>query len=433
MQEPGVRGRISSIAATPWFKLGDISPGGFPGRNLSTVKGGVILGCFDKVVKRRGTGCAKWDGHGQMGAPLDALPLWVADMDFEIMPEVTRAISERTAHAVYGYPLPSDSYYRSIQTWIQRRYNWQVEAQWIQPVPGVVPALNLAIHAFTQAGDAVLIQPPVYPPFANAVAGNGRKLVTNPLVPREDGYGIDFQDFEEKIAANSVKLFILCSPHNPVGRVWTPEELRQMADICVRHNVLIVSDEIHQDLTFPGVRHYPLPSLDPAYQEITLVCTAPSKSFNLAGLQASNIIIANPRLREKFQAAARCWGLSKVNCIGMVACEAAYTHGRQWLDEAMAYIAANRDFVREYLEEHLPQIKLTKSQGLYLLWLDFNSLGLSPEELEKFLLHRAKLWLNQGYTFGEEGRGFARLNIACPRSQLKTALDQLKAAIGDGS
>lgn len=387
------------------------------------------MGCFDKVVNRRGTCSAKWDGHAKMGIPEDAIPLWVADMDFEILPQVTTAIKERIGHEIYGYSLPSDSYYQSIQGWMQRRYQWAIQTDWILTVPGVVPALNLALRSFTQPGDAVLIQPPVYPPFANAVTGNGRKLIKNPLIPDSGGYRIDFQDFEDKIVQHSVKLFILCSPHNPVGRVWTREELKRLGDICLKHNVLIISDEIHQDLTFPGVRHYPLAMVDDAYQDIALVCTAPSKTFNLAGLQTSNLIIPNPVLREKFEESAKCWGLSKVNSFGLVACQAAYTHGDRWLDDAMAYIAANKEFVREFLAARIPQIKMAEPQGLYLLWLDFNGLGLSPQELESFLVNEARLWLNQGYTFGEEGEGYVRLNTACPRSLLTTALEQLEAAI----
>jgi len=363
-----------------------------------------------------------------MGIPDNAIPLWVADMDFEIMPQVTAAIKGRSAHEIYGYTLAGDSYYQSIQGWMQRRYDWTVEKEWIQTVPGVVPALNLAMQAYTKPGDAVLIQPPVYPPFANAVTGNGRRLIKNPLIPQEDGYCIDFQDFEAKIVANNVKLFILCSPHNPVGRVWTREELKEMMDICLQHQVLIVSDEIHQDLTFPGVRHYPLPTVDAACEDIAIVCTAPSKSFNLAGLQTSNIIIPNPGLREQFCATAKCWGLSKVNSFGLAACEAAYRHGDSWLDQAMAYIAANNNYVQEYLAVNLPRIKMVASQGLFLIWLDCNALGLSPEDLEQFLLNKAGLWLNQGYTYGEEGKGFIRLNTACPRSRLATALERLKTA-----
>lgn len=387
---------------------------------------------FDELINRRKTGSTKWDGHALMGVPVEAIPLWVADMDFPIIPEVTAAIKRRVAHEIYGYSMPSDSYYESLRGWMQRRHHWTTEKEWILTVPGVVPAINIAVNAFTNPGDAVLIQPPVYPPFANSVLGNGRKLIKNPLVPGEEGYAINLQDFEAKIKANDVKLFILCSPHNPVGRVWTPEELKGMADTCLKHDVLIVADEIHHDLVFPGVHHYPLPSLDSAYCKNTIVCTAPSKSFNLAGLQTSNVFIPDARLREQFSALAKCWGVSKVNAIGLVACEAAYTFGDQWMDAVMAYVSSNAEYVREYIGENLPAIKVAKSQGMFLLWLDCNGLGLSPQELESFLLNTASLWLNQGYTFGDEGNGFVRLNIACPRSLLVKAMGQLQAAV-DGS
>lgn len=384
---------------------------------------------FDRAIDRRGTGCAKWDGHAELGVPPDALPLWVADMDFAVMPQVTEAIKKRISHQVYGYSLPLDSYFESLMGWFKRRFDWQVEREWLLTVPGVVPALNLALRAFTQPGDSVLIQPPVYPPFAAAVVGNERKLVENPLVIEGNSYRLDLEDFEEKIAANKVKLFILCSPHNPVGRVWSQEELKAMGDICLRYDVLIVADEIHQDLTYPGVKHYPLPRVNEVFGQRGIVCTAPSKSFNLAGLQTSNIIIANSELRAKFKQLAKCWGLGKVNVVGLVASEAAYTYGDQWLDAAMAYIAANARFVRDYLKENLPLIKMTDSQGLYLLWLNFNELATDPKELENFLSTKAHLWLNQGYTFGEQGNGFVRLNIACPRSLLAQALAQLKGAL----
>ena len=384
---------------------------------------------FDKVVNRKGTGCAKWDGYAERGLPSDVLPLWVADMDFEVIPQVTDAIKKRIAHQVYGYSLPLVSYFDSLKGWFERRFDWQVEPEWLLTVPGVVPALNLALQAFSEPGDSILIQPPVYPPFAAAVLSNKRKLVKNPLLLHDNSYHLDIEDFEAKIAENKVKLFILCSPHNPVGRVWTLEELQAMGDICLKYHVLIIADEIHQDLTYPDVRHYPLPTVNKAYGQQGIVCTAPSKSFNLAGLQTSNIIIPNKTLREKYQQAARCWGLGKVNVIGLVASEAAYTYGDQWLDEAMAYIAANASFVRDYLRNNLPLIKATDSQGLYLLWLDFNDLAMDPEELEGFLTSKARLWLNQGYTFGEEGNGFVRLNVACPRSILVQALDRLSVAL----
>jgi len=350
-------------------------------------------------------------------------------MDFEIMPQVAAVIKNRARHEVYGYSLPSTPYFNSIVNWMKRRYSWDIEAEWVSTVPGVVPAVNLAVQAFTEEGGGVLIQRPVYPPFANAITGNGRKLVNNPLVLRSGKYYVDIEDFEQKIVDHSIKLFILCSPHNPVGRVWTKSELKQMGDICLKHKVLVVADEIHQDLTFPGVRHYPFPTIQADYNDIVIVCTAPSKTFNLAGLQTSNIIIPNPEIREKFEESASHWGLGKVNSFGMVACEAAYTHGDQWLDEAMAYIAGNMNFVKDFIDTRVPKMELVESQGLYLLWLDFRNLGLSPEDLERFLLDDAGLWLNQGYLFGDEGQGFARLNTACSRSLLATAMGQLEEAV----
>lgn len=387
------------------------------------------MSCFDKVVERRGTGCYKWDGHALSGIPEDAIPMWVADMDFEIAPQISEAIRNRARHEVYGYTKPTDTYNASVAGWMKRRHDWKIRPEWVVPVPGVVPAVNLAITAFTKPGDGVLIQRPVYHPFANAIAANGRKLVNNPLVLRDGKYSIDIEDFRAKIAQEDVKLFILCSPHNPVGRVWSREELKAMADICLEHGVLIVSDEIHQDLAFPGTCHIPLPLVDSAYADISIVCTAPSKTFNLAGLQASNILIPNPELRIKYEDMARSWGLFKLNTFGMVACEAAYDNGDQWLDEALAYIKGNMEFVRDFLESCLPQIKLIEPEGLFLLWLDFRELGLATAELENLLINDARLWLIPGQTFGEEGEGFVRMNIACSRSILESALERLAKAL----
>lgn len=384
---------------------------------------------LDRPVDRRGTNSVKWDGHGQMGIPAKALPLWVADMDFEVMPEVLTAIQRRAAHGIYGYSLASDSYFDSLQDWMLRRYQWQTKREWVLTIPGVVPAINLALQAFTQPGEAVLIQPPVYPPFANAVLASGRKLVTSPLFLNGDRYEIDFTDFEAQAAANRVKLFILCSPHNPVGRVWELEELRRIAAICIKYDTLIVADEIHQDLTFPGVQHYSLATVDDAIVDSAIICTAPSKTFNLAGLQTANIFVPNPALREQYAKTARCWGMSRVNTIGLAACEAAYKHGAGWLSDVMAYVAANAEYVRDYLISNLAQIKMAFPEGLYLLWLDCTRLGLYANELERFLLDEAGLWLNQGYTFGVEGNGFVRLNIACCRSLLVKAMSQLSAAV----
>jgi cystathionine beta-lyase len=314
---------------------------------------------------------------------------------------------------------------------MKRRHNWDIQSDWVVTVPGVVPAVNIAISTFTEKGDGILIQRPVYHPFTNAILGSGRKLVNNSLVLEGGRYEIDFADFRQKIIDNDVKLFILCSPHNPVGRVWTQEELKTMADICLEHNVLIVSDEIHHDLAFPGNRHYPLPTVRPEYRDITIVCTAPSKTFNLAGLQASNILISNPELRDRYVETAFNWGLVKLNTFGLVACEAAYTHGDKWLDEVMTYVRENAEFVERFTEVRLPKVKLIEPEGLFLLWLDLNGLGLAREALDKFIIRDARLWLIQGCIFGEEGSGFVRLNAACSRALLTTALEQLEEAVNN--
>ncbi|MTI94438.1 MAG: pyridoxal phosphate-dependent aminotransferase [Firmicutes bacterium] len=391
--------------------------------------GGRRLTEFDTVINRRGTCCAKWDLHAEKGIPEDALPLWVADMDFPAPEAVTEALIERAKHGIFGYSVPSSEFHASVVNWMLDRHNWQIEPEWIVSAPGVVPALNFAIQAYTKEGDGVLIQNPVYPPFTNSVVNNNRKLVNNPLIIKDGRYYIDFDDFEAKIVANKVKLFLFCSPHNPVGRVWSRKELETLGDICLKHNVIVVSDEIHQDFVFPGSKHLPLPLVKKEFGKNTLVCTAPSKTFNVAGLQASNIIIPDPDLREQFSQAYAVAGLGLLNTFGMVACEAAYTHGSQWLDNVIAYVEVNADFAMEFIAEHLPQLKVIKPEGLYLLWIDCAGLGLAPEELENFLLEKARLWLNQGYTFGEEGAGYVRLNIACPRSVLKKALVQLKHAV----
>ncbi len=384
---------------------------------------------LDQEVCRKGTCSAKWNAHHLRQIPDDAIPLWVADMDFPVPPQVTEAIRKRTEHEIFGYSLVRDCYRDSIVGWMERRHNWQLEPNWIIAVPGVVPAINLAINTFSETGDGVLIQPPVYPPFSSSVLNSQRTLVTNPLVLRGNKYYIDFADFEQKIIDHQVKIFVLCSPHNPVGRVWTKEELQQMGEICLKHNVLVVSDEIHHDLAFSGHRHLPFTAVDERFAENTIILTAPSKTFNMAGLQASNAIIPDSALRENFSKAASSWGLAKVNTLGLVATEAAYRHGDQWLDQVLDYLQGNMEFVRDFLARRLPRVKLVEPEGLFLLWLDFRGLNLSVEQQEELLVHRACLWLIQGHSFGQEGAGFARLNSACPRPLLQQAMEQLEEAL----
>lgn len=383
---------------------------------------------FDQVIDRRGTDSIKYNASGR-GRPEDALPLWVADMDFQAPACILRALEERVAHGIFGYSELDEEYFSVIQRWFSRRFGWAVEQEWLVTTPGVVTALHIALRAFTQEGDAVLIQPPVYYPFSQAVKGTGRRLVENQLKLIDGHYEIDFQDFENKIVENQVKLFILCSPHNPVGRVWRREELERMGDLCLRHGVLVLSDEIHQDFAYPGHTHFPFASLKPEYRDRSVICTAPSKTFNIAGLQISNILIPDPQLRARFRREHSNSGLSQAGAMGIVACRAAYGEGEEWLEQLKTYLEGNLAFVREFLDRRIPQIKLIEPEGTYLLWLDFRALGLEGEALDRFVLHQAKLWLDDGPMFGPGGQGFQRVNIACPRTTLQKALERLERAI----
>lgn len=384
---------------------------------------------FDEIIDRRGTNSIKYDFCAERGKPEDVIPLWVADMDFRTPPAVTEALVKAAQHGIFGYSESKQEYFDAVHNWFKSRFGWETDQSWLVKVPGVVYAVATAIRALTEKGDAVLIQQPVYHPFASTVLVNGRKLVNNPLVYEKGEYHIDFDDFEEKIIKNDVKLFLLCSPHNPVGRVWTREELVRMGDICLKHNVIVISDEIHADFVYKGYLHFIFASLKPEFLNNTVICTAPSKTFNLAGLQVSNIFIANDEIRKKFREELMRSGYSQPNTMGLVACQAAYEHGAQWLDELIEYLEGNISYIRKFLAERLPQIKLVEPQGTYLLWLDFNQLNLSEKELNDLIVNKAKLWLNEGTTFGSEGKGFQRLNIACPRATLERAFLQLEKAI----
>jgi cystathionine beta-lyase len=384
---------------------------------------------FDEIIERRGTNSLKYDFAAERGKPNDILPLWVADMDFRTCPAVTQALIKSAERGIFGYSECKEGYFQALKTWYENRFDWNLKSEWLVKTPGVVFAICAAIRALTKEGDAVLIQRPVYYPFSESILTNNRRLVNNPLVYSDGKYSVDFKDFEEKIVRNKVKLFLLCSPHNPVGRVWTKEELVRMGDICVKHNVLIVSDEIHSDFVYADYHHHVFASLKSEYLERTVTCTAPSKTFNLAGLQISNIFIPNPDVRKKFQKEVTKTGYSQLNTAGLIACQAAYEGGGLWLDELKQYLADNLDFVRSFLNERLPEIKLVEPQGTYLIWLDFRCLGLSAGQLEDMLANRAKLWLDCGSLFGAEGEGFERVNIACPRATLEAAFSKLEQAI----
>ncbi len=384
---------------------------------------------FDEVIDRRHTNAVKYDLIRARGLPEDVIPLWVADMDFRIPKEVSQALEKSSRHGIFGYSESGESYYEAVAGWFHDYFGWEARRDWMVKTPGVVSALATAVRALTREGDAVLIQQPVYDPYAGVVKSNKRELVVNPLQCTDGIYTVDYADFEKKIIEHEVKLFLLCSPHNPVGRVWTEEELRKMGEICLKHNVLVVSDEIHCDFTYPGHRHTVFASLGAEHAFNSIICTAPSKTFNLAGLEASNIFIPDYTVRKRFQEEMGRVAVSGVNAMGLVACEAAYRYGRQWLDELLAYLAGNIDFIERYLKTQIPQVRFQRPEGTYLLWLDFRALGLSDEELEHFLGHRAKIWLIQGAAFGEGGSGFARLNAACPRSVLEEAMDRLNNAV----
>lgn len=388
---------------------------------------------FDEIVDRKNTNSIKYDFGPERGMPADVLPLWVADMDFRTPQVVRDALVESAEHGIFGYSDTKEDYFNAIYNWYKNRFDWKVEESWLVKTPGVVYAIALAIRAFTQEGDAVIIQQPVYYPFSNTIINNKRKLVNSSLVYEDGKYHIDFDDFEKKIKENKVKMFILCSPHNPVGRVWTQEELIKLGDICLKHNVIVISDEIHADFVFDGNKHSVFTSLKPEYMGNTITCTAPSKTFNLAGLQASNIFIANPKLKEKFEQEMQSSGHSHINTMGLVACETAYEHGGQWVDDLNQYLEGNLDLIRSFLHDKLPQVKLVEPEGTYLIWLDFNALNLGERELEDLITNKAKLWLNSGAIFGKDGAGFQRINIACPRTTIEKMLIQLEKAIHKNS
>jgi cystathionine beta-lyase len=384
---------------------------------------------FDTVIDRKNTNSLKWDFAVERGRPADVLPLWVADMDFPAPRPVLDELRRAVDHGIFGYSDTKEDYDRAVSGWFRDRFGWEAKPEWLVKTPGVVFALAMAVRALTKPGDAVLIQPPVYYPFFSVVRDNDRKLVESPLVYENGKYSIDFSDFEEKITQNGVKLFILCSPHNPVGRVWTREELQTLGAICQRHDVYVVSDEIHCDFAFPEHPHTVFPAAAPALAERCIVCTAPSKTFNLAGLQTSNIWIPGEAIRAAFLKEIDRSGYSQLNSLGLVACQAAYESGGEWLDQCRAYLRGNLDFLRHFLAQHIPEIRLVEPEGTYFAWLDCSRLGLGRKELNDLVANQAKLWLDAGHIFGGGANQFQRVVLACPRKTLEQALTRLERAI----
>jgi len=382
---------------------------------------------FDEIIDREGTACVKWDLRDKVFGNPDVLPMWVADMDFKTPDFITNAVIQRASHPVYGYSYRTEGYYTSIINWMKSHHGWTIERDCISFSPGVVPVLYMATLAFTETGDKVLIQTPVYPPFFDAVQKNNRQLVFNPLILKNNRYEIDFEDLDQKLP--EVKMMIISNPHNPVGRVWTKDELLEIGRLCLKHKVLLISDEIHCDLVFNAYKHIPTASLSPAISDNTITCIASSKTFNTAGLSTSNVVASNKVLREKLDKVIQSVHIDSGNLFGSVASEAAYTHGEEWHKLLIGYLESNVNIIRSFLTEKLPAIKLIEPEGTYLLWLDFRELGMSQPELVRFLIHDARLGLNDGTAFGTDGTGFMRINIGCPKSMLLEGLHRLEAAL----
>lgn len=384
---------------------------------------------FDQHIDRRHTLSVKWDSFARSGLSEDTLPLWVADMDFPAPPAVSAALEKQSRHGIYGYSEAGEAYSDALIKWYRERHNFTIDPRWIVRTPGVVCAIAQAVRAFSQEGDGVLIQPPVYYPFKNVIVDNRRRVVENPLIYKDGRYSINLDHFATIIKRERPKIFILCSPHNPVGRVWTAEELRAMGKICQDQGVIVIADEIHADFTYPGHSHRVFTELAPDFKDFTILCTAPSKTFNLAGLCASNIIIADEKLRRRFSQELRASATNMVGVMGLLACQVAYAEGAPWLAELKVYLQGNLDYQRRFIEKEMPGMRLVEPEGTYLTWVDFSSLGLPSKELDKLILKKAKVWLDDGPLFGTGGDGFQRFNIACPRATLSQAMERIAAAV----
>lgn len=383
---------------------------------------------FDTPIDRTHTWSIKHDFKKENGKADDILPLWVADMDFRSPDSVVEALKKAVDHGIFGYSRADESYFDAVAAWYQKRHHLTLQPEWMTCTPGIVFALSIAVRAFTQEGDAVLIQPPVYHPFSRAILRNKRTLVENPLVLKDGHYEMDLEDLKQKVLDEHVKLMILCNPHNPVGRVWTREELTALADICLRHHVYVISDEIHGDFVWQGHEQTPYASISEEACLHSMMCTAPSKTFNLAGMATSNLFIPDPEMRRKFRSELLDVGQENMNRLGLFACRAAYEGGGEWLDQLIGYLAGNLALVRDFCKNRVPQIQLVEPEGTYLAWLDCRELGMTDDELMAFFSDEAKVWLDPGTHSGEQGSGFMRFNLGSSRSVIAQALDQIEAA-----
>ena len=375
---------------------------------------------FDRIVPRENTNCVKYDLRDVVFGNSDVLPMWVADMDFETPDFARKAVMQRAEHPVYGYHFKDKPYFLAIQGWLSRHHQWEVNLDWMSFVPGVVCGFNMAVMAFTNEGDEIIIQSPVYPPFHHAVTGHHRKLIYNSLKQGEHGFEMDFDLLETQ--AKTAKMLILCNPHNPVGRCWTRDELLRVNEICLRNNVLVVSDEIHCDLVLPGYKHTPYATLSKEAADHCIVFHAASKTFNLAGLATSTAIIPNKELRVAFNDYVHSMEAELGNIFGKVATQASMEQGDEWLRQLLAYVQGNVDYVSDFLHNNLPEVRFYKPEATYMMWLDFNGFGFNEEELWKKMTQGAGLGFNRGVDFGQEGSGFFRINLACPRATVEEAM-----------
>ena len=377
---------------------------------------------FDKIIPRRGTNSVKWDVAKEDGV----IPMWVADMDFQAAPCIRQALKERMDHGVFGYTLVPNSYYESIISWFDRRHQWHIERDWIIYTSGVVPAISAIIKALTEPGDKVLVQTPVYNCFFSSIRNNGCTTAENALVRKGNSYEIDFDDFEKQAADEKTKVFLLCNPHNPAGRVWTPDELSRMNDICLKHGVKVISDEIHCELIMPGYKFTPFAAVSKACQDNCITTNSPTKSFNIAGLQIANIITNNDTIKRKIDRAININEVCDVNPFGVIALQAAYNEGESWIDQLNLYLWENYKVLKDFFQEHLPKLKVLKLEGTYLVWIDISATGLKADELTNELLQHGKVMVNSGTMYGKTtGADYLRLNIAMPRSLMLEALQRI--------
>jgi cystathionine beta-lyase len=383
---------------------------------------------FDEPARREGTNSIKYDLRKETFGSGDIIPMWVADMDFNTPDFIINALSSRLKHEILGYSFRSPEYFTSIMSWSEKRHSWGLQKEWICFSPGIVPALNFCTLAFTEPGDSIIVQPPVYFPFFSAIESHGRKLIYNPLKESAGNWEMDFDNLRDSIT-DRTKMIFISNPHNPVGRVWYPDELSELVDICLENNILIISDEIHCDLVLPGFKHTPVAKLSAEAAHNTITCIAPSKTFNLAGLSTSSVIIPNPELRRSFNSIVEKLHVGNGNIFGTAASVAAYSNGSEWLDELLKYLEKNVSYVMDFCNDRIPELRPLRTEATYMIWIDCRSMGLTGKELQTFFVTKAGIGMNEGSTFGPGGEGYMRMNLACPMSTVVKAMDNIEKAI----